>query len=269
MPQYLYQGQKDSSGQTGPTLQRLADRFEFDSNKRKGLETLFETVAPMAMYSGDAEAALKPAFLSATRKGLILDKMKSAGASERQIYDALKLIFDGKGYNHFASDQLKLPPKGKNITKPAFALSNVSPKDSVGVRFKSDLPDNLGGFVSRDSSWFPINKANRITINSNLDDTQRANSFGHELQHVLDMNVHNRSYGTNPGNITEKQRFLATKQNQNVNPGQGLNQEDIYYHNLGEIRGRLNGLLNTEPEKYQGLSSVFEGQKYNPNLIWE
>lgn len=269
MPRYLFQGQADSSGQTGPTLQRLADKAEVDRIKRTSLESLFENVAPLALYSGEAEAALRPSFLGGTRKLSILEKMKSAGASDRQIFDALKMVFDGKGYNHFTNDALKLPPQGVDRVKPLSSVSNIDPKHSIGTYFRRDLADNLGGSVAVDRNWLPIMRANKVNINNKHTDLQRAESLGHELQHVYDMNVYNRSAGVSPSNISEAQRMQMTKLNQKANPGQGLNAEDVYYHNVGEIRGRLNGMLQTEPDKYQGLSSVFEGQKYNPDLIWE
>lgn len=269
MSRYLFQGHADSKGQHGPTLQKLADRAEFSNTKRQTLENLFETIAPLALYSNEAEAALYPMMLAGTRKNVILNKMKTAGATERQIFDALKLVFDGKGYNHFTDDALKLPKQGIDRVKPLWAISNIPKSQSIGVDFNTRLPDNIGGSVIRDPTWLPINRAKKININANLDDITRANSLGHELQHVLDMNVYNRSFGTNPSEITEKQRFLATKQHQKNYPGQSLSNEDLYYHNIGEMRGRLNGLLQTEPEKYQGLSSIFGEYKHNPDLYWE
>lgn len=269
MARYLFQGHRDSSGRIGPTLQRLADRAEVARVKRTTLETLFEIVAPMALYSGEAEAALRPAFLAGTRKTGLLEKMKSAGASDRQIFDALKMVFDGKGWNNYTDDALKLPAQGLDRTKPLSSVSNMDPNHSIGVRFKGDLPDNLGGYVGVDRNWLPLMRAKNVTINNKHTDLQRAESLGHELQHVYDMNVYNRPAGVSPSNISEAQLMQMTKLNQKNNPGQGLNAEDVYYHNIGEIRGRLNGLLQTDPQRFDGLASVFEGQKHNPDLYWE
>lgn len=50
----------DSKGQAGPTLQRIADRAKVYKNNTGMLEAMFESVSPMAMYSGEAEGAHIP-----------------------------------------------------------------------------------------------------------------------------------------------------------------------------------------------------------------
>jgi hypothetical protein len=50
----------DSRGRAGPTLQRIADKHKVHKNNTGMLESLFEALAPMGMYSGDAEGAYLP-----------------------------------------------------------------------------------------------------------------------------------------------------------------------------------------------------------------
>jgi len=50
----------DSKGQAGPTLQRIADEYKTRRNNASLLEAVFENLAPLGMYSGDAEAIHLP-----------------------------------------------------------------------------------------------------------------------------------------------------------------------------------------------------------------
>lgn len=50
----------DSSGRPGPTLQRIADEYKTRKNNAGLLEAVFENLAPLGMYSGNAEAIHLP-----------------------------------------------------------------------------------------------------------------------------------------------------------------------------------------------------------------
>lgn len=50
----------DSKGRAGPTLQRIADEHKTRKNNASLLEAVFEILAPLGMYSGDAEAIHLP-----------------------------------------------------------------------------------------------------------------------------------------------------------------------------------------------------------------
>ncbi len=50
----------DSKGRAGPTLQRIADEHKTRKNNASLLEAAFENLAPLGMYSGDAEAIHLP-----------------------------------------------------------------------------------------------------------------------------------------------------------------------------------------------------------------
>lgn len=50
----------DSAGRAGPTLQRIADEYKTKKNNAGLLEAAFENLAPLGMYSGDAEAIHLP-----------------------------------------------------------------------------------------------------------------------------------------------------------------------------------------------------------------
>lgn len=60
----------DSKGRAGPTLQRIADKYKVHKNNTGMLESLFETLAPMGMYSGDAEGAYLPSKAMKNAQGL-------------------------------------------------------------------------------------------------------------------------------------------------------------------------------------------------------
>jgi len=60
----------DSKGQAGPTLQRIADRAKVYKNNTGMLEAMFESVSPMAMYSGEAEGAHIPSKAMQNAQGL-------------------------------------------------------------------------------------------------------------------------------------------------------------------------------------------------------
>ena len=60
----------DSRGRAGPTLQRIADKHKVHKNNTGMLESLFETLAPMGMYSGDAEGAYLPSKAMQNAQGL-------------------------------------------------------------------------------------------------------------------------------------------------------------------------------------------------------
>jgi len=60
----------DSKGRAGPTLQRIADKYKTHKNNTGMLQSLFEAVAPMGMYSGDAEGAYIPSKAMQSAQGL-------------------------------------------------------------------------------------------------------------------------------------------------------------------------------------------------------
>ena len=60
----------DSKGRAGPTLQRIADKHKVHKNNTGMLESLFEAVAPVGMYSGDAEGAYLPSKAMQNAQGL-------------------------------------------------------------------------------------------------------------------------------------------------------------------------------------------------------
>jgi len=60
----------DSKGQAGPTLQRIADRAKVHKNIAGMLEAMFEGIAPLGMYSGEAEGAYIPSKAMKNAQGL-------------------------------------------------------------------------------------------------------------------------------------------------------------------------------------------------------
>jgi len=60
----------DSKGRAGPTLQRIADLHKTHKNNTGMLESLFEALAPLGMYSGEAEGAYIPSSRMKSAQGL-------------------------------------------------------------------------------------------------------------------------------------------------------------------------------------------------------
>ncbi len=60
----------DSTGRAGPTLQRIADLDKTHKNNTGMLQSLFEAVAPLSMYSSDAEGAYIPSKAMRDAQGL-------------------------------------------------------------------------------------------------------------------------------------------------------------------------------------------------------
>ena len=60
----------DSKGRAGPTLQRIADLHKTHKNNTGMLESLFEALAPLGMYSGEADSAYIPSSRIKSAQGL-------------------------------------------------------------------------------------------------------------------------------------------------------------------------------------------------------
>ena len=135
VPRYLFQGQNDSTGQTGPTLQKLADRANFERSKRELAENVFETVSPLGMYSGEAEGALL--FGKQISKELnknLAAKMAREGATQREIYKATGLVAP-MNYSFAVAEPMGIHGRGR-ILSPEDAARNAG----VLSRYNQVLP---------------------------------------------------------------------------------------------------------------------------------
>lgn len=138
MPRYLFQGQKDSVGQTGPTLQRIADRANFERSKREIAENVFEALSPLAAYSGEAQGALL--FGKQISKDLnknLAAKMDREGATQREIYNATGLLSPIKT-SAAVAEPLGIHGRGR-ILAPEEAAKNAG----LLSRYEQGLPTAL------------------------------------------------------------------------------------------------------------------------------
>lgn len=121
MPRYLFQGNEDSAGRVGPTLQKLADRAEYSNFKRRTLENLFETAAPAALYSPEAEASWA-GVLSKTANIKKLEeaqKLLAAGKTPQEVWKATGWgkSPEGKWMYEISDDTAKLRPDFERLPK--------------------------------------------------------------------------------------------------------------------------------------------------------
>lgn len=82
----------DSSGQAGPTLQKMADNDAIKKQRGAGLESLFGMIAPMALYSGDVEAASPTMKQAQTLASLFSDWWKGGTPTINTKIDSIPSI---------------------------------------------------------------------------------------------------------------------------------------------------------------------------------
>jgi len=168
------------------------------------------------------------------------------GRTARQLFDDHNVVKVGDDYFQFLKDDIKLPPKDYNggyytIRDLTNGLSkNVS---NIPVSF-----EHMGGTTWGRAERFEDGRY-KLTINNGLSDLSKKETIAHEIQHPYDVLYNNLGGGTT------------------VARSNGSRTD--YNHNLGEVRARLNALLNNDPDHYQGLQSVFYANEYDPRMLWE
>lgn len=284
MPNYLFQGQADSQGQLGPTLQKVADNAAFSKDKANALEGLFNAALPvggsMMTYSPEAEAAIRP--LNSLQHNTLDKILKQGPVNERQLFEDHGIVKSGPySYGHFTPDNPKeswqnvLKDLSNSKTPSEMKLSDIfDTQMPIGgnavVRFAPD--SNVFNKGSMSKSGLVDGKMqhdNIINVNSAPNDkTKFTGTVQHELQHVLDY-LGGRSYGSNPSDYGTVGKLRAVLKNSKDVPSDFTN-VNRYYHNIGEVRARQNDMLNNEPGRYTDISSVFrtDGQPYHPHLLW-
>ena len=199
-----------------------------------------------------------------------LKTMIGKRASAREIFDELNAVHDGRNWNQFFKDDIKIPPKGFEGTIPMKSLSNnLFPAiGDVPVQFTS-LRSTQWGVVGNAVATRPSVQHSKIQLNKTLSDIPKSEAVAHELQHLFDFNYTNRDFGTtskafNPDTVNEYQTYLRDKYK---NPELVYTSDTHYNHAVDEVRGRLNGLLNIDPNHFQGLESVFRKGEYYPEML--
>ncbi len=216
-----------------------------------GLASLFAgPIGTAALYSPEAEAALVPASVIEAR---LARRATRAGVSPDKLLRRKQLVHDGKDWNRYIFDDLdkdrilyamREDPTNRGLLRNFWKHDSDDPRlRAIGgtqVEFNPALADQ-GQFTPSGSSYMNGN----IEVNPNNTFNSVKNTVRHEGQHALD-NFLGRSDGASPD-------FDF----------------DTYSHNIGEVRGRLNGLLGglfegtpipgktINPLKYEGLKDAF------------
>ena len=260
-----YNEGRDSRGNVGPTMQRIQDLYRFKKMRGDALENIFNVVAPLGMYSGDAQGIINPfkSFSPGLKEAI------GRGASRKEMLDKHNAVWTGKKWEEFTPDQLTgnlsgSGPLSRYISNVPEGIKNVP------VGFKDLGPENGGVF-------YPAH--NMIEINSNRPVSAKQQSLLHEPQHANDLQTLGRSAGAdprqiNPEHVQDLQSMLREMRSKN---DLSYTNMDHYLHNQGEIRARLNDRLQTGMKNDyldQGLQSVFNKRvgpvdyQYHPELIW-
>lgn len=289
MPQYLFQGQRDSGGNVGPTLQKMQDKALFAKDKADLLEKAASAVLPVGLalgtYSSPAEGAiLHPGQISTKTMQDILTATKR-GARPQDILRDFGMVHDGKNWNKFVpnefnSDALsslfsKQTPygtyKGYTGSGSGMTLKDLltnAPKESrdTPLEFVSKDIGSGGGF----GGYFTPNR-DKPVIGLNVRDGRMLNemqgSLAHEGVHAYDKAI-GRSAGANPDLLRQETLQLLSDR-----AGRPINRMEAYRGNRGEIRAGQDAFITQEgPENYRGLQSMFDamhgGAIADPKTFW-
>jgi len=282
MPRYLFQGGADSQGQLGPTKQKVQDRYNFQQEKAKALEPVMDVAMPFAAYSGDAQGAINPVD---PRLMMRIRELLGKGATERQIYEDLNAIRSGK--NVWGTHEKDMPKDLSHLFRQnkhgyqeyigpdTMRLDQVLGGKSIArgdspVNFRRDMPANVRAEIVAGSGGVPHGmNVNVGRLQKNVDDY--VGPITHENNHLWDneLNLANpdlptRSVGVNASRLDPAYvKDLQTMLNQRYDV------YDHYLHNAGEVRGRQNEMLNMQPEKYEGISSMFSDERpLREQMLW-
>lgn len=167
------------------------------------------------------------------------------GRTARQLFDDYNAVKVGDDYFQFLKDDIRTPPQGSQGTYLVKDLTNGLSKDvgDIPVSFEP-MRSTLWGSAEHYGDG-----RRAIRVNNGLSPTSQRETIGHEIQHPYDKRYNGLSGGT-----------TVAKSN---------NSALEYQHNLGEVRARLNALLNNDPDHFQGLHSVFKKDEFDPRLLWE
>lgn len=289
MPQYLFQGQRDSGGNVGPTLQKMQDRARFARGKADLMEGAANVALPLGAalgtYSSPAEGAiLKPDQISTKTIQDILTATKR-GARPQDILRDFGMVYDGKNWQQYIPDQFnrsalsdlfasKTPFgtykdfKGGGQGMTLKDIITNAPKESRDVPL--EFVNNPIGKGTNFGGYYTPNREKPI-IGLNVRDGRSLNemlaSLSHEGIHPYDHAI-NRSHGANPDTIRhETLQLLSGRANRPVD------KVEAYRANSGERRAEMNAFITAEgPENWRGLQSMYDarygGAIADPKTFW-
>lgn len=244
----------------------------------------------------EAQALLSKANLSKSE----IQQMRNifrGGGNLQDVFKQMKLarvtpIADniddlGKGWERFTSTPITAQGEAKlkqarnmasgyqaNYSRPVSEIVDNFPQGSklevgAGVRTsRENLKDNTLAFYEKPYGSEPGYAMFNANTTRPFDDIKR--SVYHELQHHHDF-ITGRSHGWNPIKSTPD---VMEQFNKNLPANAPFTPTNHYEHNIGEARARLNAMLETNPEQYQNLSSIFRNPNDNilraePARIWD
>lgn len=246
----------------------------------------------------EAQALLSKANLSKSE----IQQMRNifrGGGNLQDVFKQMKLarvtpIADniddlGKGWERFTSTPITAQGEAKlkqarnmatgyldNYSRPASEIVSNFPqgdKLEIGAAVKAGKDrltenSNTNAFYQSPNSSAPGQAMFNALKPRSFDDIKR--SIYHELQHHHDF-ITGRSHGWNPVKSTPD---VMEQFNKNLPANAPFTPTNHYEHNIGEARGRLNAMLETNPEEYQNLSSIFRNPHDNiiraePARIWD
>lgn len=280
MADYLFQGNRDSQGQEGPTQQKLVDRAAFQQDKTNALESLFDVAAPLGMYSGEAQGSINPLTMLQQAK---LGKALQKGANERMLFEDEGIVRSGQyDWGKFEPDPIKqsfrdrfTAPNPHGLVKPkgagSMSLQDIfDMKIPGGANAKIDfkeLPPDIFALATPAGigSSGVYRPSNLIEYNTERlrKPAEHVGTIQHEYQHILDK-LRGLSAGANPKNITQRSMQKSGHTPDTYDATQH------YLHNIGEVRARQNDMLNNNPGMYTDISSVFRNIRapYYPHKLW-
>lgn len=281
MPRYLFQGQQDSQGQSGPTLQRIADKAALQRTKREGLEALFDLVAPMAMYSPEAGASWA-GVLSKTANLQKLEEAKGLLASGKSPQEVWKssgwgLSPEGKWMYEIPDNRARLRADFNNLPKDPKRFNAQQITDmSLGSIFehpelkaaypqlfnntrvielhkKAEMFSNMKPSASWragfDGSKFWPSKPNEVAISASTPEQVMSNLV-HEVGSHGTAQYNGFSRGTNESRM--QSLIDAAKRGGDTDGASTLgdNAYQAYLNNFGEANARLaQSRLNMTPQQ--------------------
>lgn len=246
----------------------------------------------------EAQALLSKANLSKSEIQQMRDIFRSGG-NLQDVFKQMKLarvtpIADniddlGKGWERFTSTPITAQGESKlkqaqamatgyldNYSRPASEIVSNFPQGNkleIGAAVKAGKDrltenSNTNAFYQSPNSSAPGQAMFNALKTRPFDDIKR--SIYHELQHHHDF-ITGRSHGWNPVKSTPE---MMEQFNKNLPANAPFTPTNHYEHNIGEARARLNAMLETNPEEYKNLSSIFHNPSDNitraePARIWD
>lgn len=206
MARYLFQGTADSEGRQGPTLRRMADRAMLNKAKREALETAFDVVSPLSLYSPEAQATFVPA---SAKYGLNVASKAARdlakGMTAKDVFDKYgvfkgnidqdlravvddskaRLIADKFEPNRFDPEIVSLPLSSNTYLKLADVLDHPELFKVMPQLKDVNVRPTFGGY-GPDASYDSL--TNTIRLSANHPDKlsgETLSSLLHETQHAI------------------------------------------------------------------------------------